>query len=66
MSANKDGIPNNDTIDTVITLIGIIRFSGCANKLYPYTKKELIMIFRNILNNFIIGSPITNYSFILN
>ena len=48
------GMPKIDKATTVIIFIGIIRFSGQTNKLYPYSKKELktifFIIFRIIFN----------------
>ena len=48
------GMPKIDKATTVIIFIGIIRFSGPTNKLYPYSKKELktilLIIFRIIFN----------------
>ena len=44
MSDKSAGTPNIEITPTVITLIGIIRPTGCTNKLYAYNKKELITI----------------------
>ena len=47
---NNDGIPNIDITPIVKMFIGIIKPIGCTNKLYPYNKKELIIIFFIIFN----------------
>ena len=39
--------------DTVIILIGIIKFIGVTNKLYPYKTKALTTILLIKLNNFL-------------
>lgn len=44
IKAKSAGIPNIVSTLTVITLMGIVNPNGCTIKLYPYSKKELIII----------------------
>ena len=45
MKLTSAGIPNIEMVIIVTKLIGIDRFNGPNNKLYPYNKKELKIIF---------------------
>ena len=48
---SKAGTPNIERAPTVNMFIGIINPIGCTSRLYPYNKKELIIIRFIILNN---------------
>lgn len=52
INENKAGRPKIVNKDTVTILIGIIKFIGVTNKLYPYNIKALITILLIKLNNF--------------
>ena len=52
INENKAGRPKIINKDTVTILIGIIKFIGVTNKLYPYKTKALITILLSILNIF--------------
>lgn len=52
INENKAGSPKIVNKDTVTILIGIIKFIGVTNKLYPYNTKALITILLIKLNNF--------------
>lgn len=52
INENKAGKPKIVNKDTVTILIGIIKFIGATNKLYPYNTKALITILLIRLNNF--------------
>ncbi len=53
INENKAGRPKIVNKDTVTILIGIIKFIGVTNKLYPYKTKALITILLIKLNNFL-------------
>ena len=50
MRHSKAGTPRSVNAPTVNIFIGIMSPTGCTNKLYPYSKKELIIIRLIILN----------------
>lgn len=52
MKLNKAGNPNNVTKNTVIKLIGMVKPNGCDIKLYPYSKKQVNIIFFKTLKIF--------------
>lgn len=52
INENKAGRPKIVNKATVTILIGIIKFIGVTNKLYPYKTKALITILLIRLNNF--------------
>ena len=52
INENKAGRPNIVNKDTVTIFIGIVKFIGATNKLYPYKTKALITILLSILNIF--------------
>lgn len=54
MKIKIEGTPNTVRVATVITFIGIIKLSGDAIKLNPYSAKKLIDILFIILNIFFI------------
>lgn len=66
INENKAGRPKIVNKDTVTILIGIIKFIGVTNKLYPYKTKALITILLIKLNNFLnIFFTNKNYELIL-
>ena len=58
IKAKSAGTPNIVSTLTVIIFIGIDNPNGCTIKLYPYSKKELIIIrFSIFIITFNIKSP---------